>query len=120
MKRTLATLILALSTIGCIESSSQHGLVAPLTVVRVSGIVTLDDGTPVWMAKVTGPTQTVYTNPLGVFRLTLARSSDTVTLRARDGYTPGVAYAVTHFGSTKVSADRDRVVGIVLRYTMSI
>lgn len=78
----------------------------------VTGVVRYPDQTPVYMAKVTiEGAGTTYTDMLGKYRLELKSSAAVVTVTARDGYTPGRAYAVTRSGSAEVRVRR----GVVVR-----
>jgi hypothetical protein len=68
----------------------------------------------------TSTNQTPFTDRAGVYRMTLPFSTEPVTIAARDGYTPGMVYAVTHYDSGKVTPDHNRVLDIVLRYSTPI
>jgi hypothetical protein len=94
LKCTLVASVLLL--VGCrFPWSPQYGM--------VTGIVRYPDQTPVYMAKVSIEGQaTTFTDMLGGYNLKLRTPVEEVTVTARDGYTPGVAYAVSRSGSARV------------------
>lgn len=111
MKSLAVAWMVALTLVGCVDGR----LTAISRTAHITGTITMPDGSRVWMAKVTSLDRVAYTNHLGVFSLDLPLSPDRVKIAARDGFTPGIAYAETHSGSIEIVADQDRVVGIVLK-----
>jgi hypothetical protein len=107
MKLLNCTLVaLALSATGC-------GSQSPLSpqVVQIFGTVRYPDGTAVWRAKVwTDTGSSAVSDPAGRFLIVAHANGDGVTLYARDGYTPGVAYAETRSGSVRVGGSPGRII----------
>ena len=106
-----ALVALALSGTGCESQSS----LSP-QVLQVSGTVRYTDGTPVWRAKVwADDVFSAQTDPAGRFVIVVRANGDSVTLSARDGYTPGLAYAEIRSGSVGVGGRPGRItIDIVL------
>ncbi len=98
----IATLVACAA--GCSSSTGSgpfRDVVAP-GAVQVTGVVTYPGGATVYHALVTldgGPS--TYTDAHGVYLLPVSAAARTVTLTARDGFTPGMAYAETHSGSVR-------------------
>jgi len=90
--------------------------------VIVSGIIRMPGGTLVDHAKVwIEPEASVFTDASGRYSIVLSDSRRQITVHARDGYTPGVAYAVTSSGS--VTVERRQIltnVDVVLDHQMPI
>lgn len=100
-----ALVALALSGTGCGSQSS----LSP-QVVQVSGTVRYPNGTAVWRAKVwTDTGSSAVSDPAGRFVIVAPANGDGVTLYARDGYTPGVAYASISSGSVHVGRSPGRI-----------
>lgn len=101
--------VLAISGAGCRQSTTPQ-------LATVSGVVRYVDGTIVVQAKVSTDTgRCTFTDGQGRYSITVPVSAGGVTLTARDGFTPGVAYAVIHSGSIRVRvADRGARSDIVL------
>jgi hypothetical protein len=96
--RTLLGAAVLLLASGCHASSTA----VPHPVI-VSGIIRMPGGTPVDHAKVwIEPEASVFTDARGSYSIVLNDSRRQITVNAVDGYTPGVAYAVTSSGSVTV------------------
>ena len=106
-----ALVALALSGTGCGSQSS----LSP-QVLQVSGTVRYPDGTAVWRAKVWADAgSSALSDPAGRFVIVAPANGNSFTLYARDGYTPGVAYASIHSGSVRVGGSPGRItIDIVL------
>ena len=69
----------------------------------VTGYVRYPDKTPVYRALVSIADEgSTFTDMLGRYALELRRPEDTVTVLARDGYTPGRTYGETSSGVARV------------------
>jgi hypothetical protein len=120
MKWSLAAggAILILAFAGCAEN--RHEITQPPksgtpTTAEISGTVTMPDGSRVWMAKVVAGTEdSTFTDSTGVYHLNLPLASDTLTIYAQNGFTPGFHYGEICSGSIRACPDGDRVVNIVL------
>jgi hypothetical protein len=86
-----------------------HSVTGPRSPV-VTGVVRYPDGDPVHRAKIwaEGGAAT-FSDARGGFTLALPRGREQVTIHARDGYTPGRAYAVTRFTSVRIDEPRGRI-----------
>jgi len=83
--------------------------------ILVSGFVEERDGTPVWKAKVwVDSTATTFTDRSGQFRLRVPARVGSFTVMARNGYTPGMVYAVTCAGSRQVTGRHERETLIIV------
>ena len=112
-----ALVALAVSGTGC---GSQSSLSPRL--LQVSGTIRYPDGTPVSRAKVwaDADSSALWSDPAGRFVIVVPANGDSVTLYARDGYTPGV-YAETHSGSVRVAGRPGRItLDIVLDHVTPI
>jgi hypothetical protein len=82
----------------------------PAGSVRVTGVVVERSGAPVWKAKVwVDSTATTFTDRLGQFAFLVPARGKPFTVVARDGYTPGMMYAVTCAGASEVPGNESRV-----------
>ena len=100
-----ALVVLAVSGTGCESQSS----LSP-QVLQISGTVRYPDGTAVWRAKVSADAgSTAFSDPAGRFEIVVPANGDSITLYARDGYTPGVVYGVIRFGSVRVGGSAGRI-----------
>jgi len=119
-------LALVLVMVGCRRSAddswSRNPTISPTT-AHLSGTVTYPSGEICWRAQLTVTTEstafTTFTDEAGDYRFTIPLG-DSVRIFARDGYTPGRVYGVTHYNRVSVSADHDRVVNIVLSHETPI
>ena len=69
----------------------------------VTGVVRYPDQTPVSRAEVSiAGEKPTFTDVLGRYRLELSAPRDTLNVLARDGFTPGRVYGVTHWGAAQV------------------
>lgn len=94
----IAVAALAFSGAGCTWPTATQTRV-------VYGTVTYLDGRTVERAQVTvDGGGTTYTDVQGRYRIGLPPGPRAVTLRARDGFTPGWVYAVTHFSTVVFNA----------------
>ena len=100
-----ALVALALSATGC---GSQSSLSPQM--LQVSGTVRYPDGTAVGRAKVSADTGSSTVSDLaGRFVIVTPVNGNSVTLYARDGYAPGVAYVSIHYGSVRVGGSPGRI-----------
>ena len=85
----------------------------------ITGVVRYPNKTPVYMAEVwIDGEKPTFTDMLGSYRLEIHSPRDTETVVARDGFTPGRAYAETASGSARVVVRRTVVVqNIVLDHS---
>lgn len=94
----MASVVLALAVSGCAPAT------APLA-RTVSGVVRMPDGQPVFRARVSLDSgASVYTDRAGFYWMSLPDRGLLFTLRARDGYERGGAYAGFHSGSVEIAA----------------
>ena len=105
--RRAATVALCLGMAGCVGPTQPGSF--------VQGTVRYTDGSPVERALVhiDGGDQT-FTNAEGTYRLPLPSSGTVIRVLARDGYTPGRAYAVINSGLVEVPRQPGIVADIVL------
>src|ERR1051326_6979395 len=91
-----ALLALGLLGLGCrFPSEPRFG--------TVTGVVRYPDQTPVFRARVSiAGERSTFTDVLGRYRLELSAPRDTLSVLARDGFTPGRGYGVTHWGAAQV------------------
>ncbi len=100
-----ALVALALSGTGCQSQSPLRP-----QALYIFGTARYADGTAVWRAKVWAEGgESTFSDPAGHFAIIAPATGDSVTLYARDGYTPGVVYASTRFGSVRVGGSPGRI-----------
>jgi hypothetical protein len=77
---------------------------------KIEGTVRYPDGSVVYKAKVDldGGGST-FTDRSGHYEFTTQSTGTTVTLFAQDGFTPGMAYGVIHFGRVQVTVTKPSV-----------
>lgn len=130
MKLLNCTLVaLALSATGC-GSESPESPVSPQVLsqssqspkLQVSGTVRYSNGTAVGYAKVYADAgSSVQCDPAGRFEIVVPANGGSVTLSARDGFNPELAYAVTQFGSVRIGGSPGRItIDIVLDHSTPI
>jgi hypothetical protein len=104
--------ILGAAALAVLALAGCRGVSSPDRTV-VSGTVHYPGGQPVHRAKVTAETgETTFTDARGQYQLAIRsdrRTATSITLTARDGYTPGVVYAVTRSGTVLVPLASGRV-----------
>ena len=99
MRRLLLS-ALALLLLG---SCSTAPTVAPAKMRTIQGSVTYPNGTPVAVPKVFSSLgTTVFGDQRGHYTMQLPLAAAGITLVARDGYAPGLAYVSTSVGSATV------------------
>jgi len=77
----------------------------------ITGSISYPDGTRVWRAEVAvDQGDTTFTGPDGSFFLPVPAGAESVTVRARDGFTPGRAYSATRAGSVRVPVGKDVII----------
>lgn len=102
-----ATVALCLGMAGCVGPTQPRSF--------VHGTVRYTDGNPVERALVLiegGDRR--FTSAAGTYRLQLPASGTVIRVLARDGYTPGRSYALTHSGSVEVPRQPGVVADVVL------
>jgi len=119
-----ALVVLALSGTGCGSQSplSPSQSSQSPKVLQVSGTVRYPNGTAVGYAKVsTDAGSSVLSDPAGHFVILVPTNGGRVTLYARDGFNPELAYVATSFGSVHVGGRPGRItIDIVLDHSTPI
>ena len=115
------TLVVAVVLIGLTKTNHLFKPVAPPTSALVTGVVRYPSGHIVWRAKLTIITGvTTFTDSLGVYQLTVPISTDSLTIHAWDGYTPGAINGVFRSATVRVRPDHDRVLDNILDHVMPV
>jgi len=96
-------LLLSALVLLVLGSCSTAPTVAPAKMRTIQGSVTYPNGTPVAVPKVfTSLGTTVLGDQQGHYRMQVPLTAAGITLVARDGYAPGLAYIETTFGTATV------------------
>ena len=93
-----AVVVLALYGSGCPSPAGPR-------LHSIYGVIRYPDGHPVNRAKVwTDTGATTFSDAQGRYLIVTPSNGDSLTLVARDGYTPGVGYVETHWGSMRLQS----------------
>jgi len=111
----VCALMIGLLALGCQETTQPRA-------GKIEGTVRYPDGTAVYKAKVDldGGGST-FTDRSGHYELATKGVGTSATLFAQDGFTPGMVYAVIHFGRIQVTVTQSSVTqDIVLDHSTPI